>query len=220
MKSFRESIPEPDLHFSVCRRCGTCCRNGGPALHHEDNKLILEGAIRREFLITIRRAEWAFSPLTGRPEPVQSEVVKVGGKANGWVCYFYNEENSICSIYDRRPLECRLLKCWDTGELLSVIGKNNLTRSDLISADDPVMNIIRNLERECSLDAVEDLIAIMQKGSESEPCLSKLAELSQKDLALRSSAVAEFGLSLGDELFLFGRPLFKILSSRGIRLEI
>lgn len=207
-------------NFSVCRKCGTCCRNGGPTLHHEDKKLICDGALRRELLVTIRKGEWAISPSTGRPEPVRSEVVKIGGKANGWVCYFYNEENSNCSIYDRRPLECRLLKCWDTADLLAVVCKNNLTRWDLISADDPVKKIIDILERECSLDAVEDLISTMQRGSESGHCLSLLASLSQKDLALRARAVSEFELSLGDELFLFGRPLFKILRSRGVRIKI
>jgi hypothetical protein len=44
-------------------------------------------------------------------------------------------------------LECRLLKCWDAVELLSVIGQNTLSRSDIVSKDDPVLKFIETHER-------------------------------------------------------------------------
>jgi len=48
--------------------------------------------------------------------------------------------------------------------------------------------------------------------------LAKLTAMVHQDLAIRSRAVSEFGLSLEAELFLFGRPLFKVLSARGFQL--
>jgi hypothetical protein len=30
---------------TACRRCGTCCRKGGPALHREDRHLVVDGLI-------------------------------------------------------------------------------------------------------------------------------------------------------------------------------
>ena len=196
-------------------RCGTCCRKGGPALHTEDMEIMLGGHIAREHLITIRKGELAFSPLSNRLEPVQKELVKLAGKRKGWVCLFFDEKKSACTIYAHRPLECRLLKCWDTAELLSAIGQRTLTRADIISKDDPILEFIETHERECSSEKAEGLISAFLREKDDATSLEKLTALVQQDLAIRSRAIAKFGLSLEDELFIFGRPLFKILSARG-----
>ena len=196
-------------------RCGTCCRKGGPSLHKEDNKILLAGHIGHEHLITIRKGELAFSPLSGRLEPVQKELVKLAGKRKGWVCCFFDEKKSACAIYAHRPLECRLLKCWDTAELLSVIGQKTLSRTDIISKDDPILEFIETHEQECSSEKAEGLMSAFLREKGNAALLEKLTALVQQDLAIRSRAIAKFGLSLEDELFIFGRPLFKILSARG-----
>jgi len=198
-------------------RCGTCCRKGGPALHEEDKKILLAGHIEREHLITIRRGELAFSPFSNRLEPVQKELVKLAGKGKGWVCLFFDEKKSSCAIYAHRPLECRLLKCWDTAELLSVIGQKTLGRADIISKDDPILKFIETHEKECSLEKAEGLISALLRGKDNAALLEKLTALVQQDLAIRSQAIAKFGLSLEEELFIFGRPVFKILSARGFQ---
>lgn len=200
-----------------CIQCGTCCRKGGPSLHTEDKKILLAGHIERNSLITIRKGELAFSPLSGRPEPIQKELVKVAGKGKSWVCCFYDEDKSTCTIYSHRPLECRILKCWDTAELLSVIGKDTLTRADILNRDDPLLTFIETHEKQCSIQTAEDLISVLSEKKDDPDSLAKLTALVHKDLAIRSRAVVEFGLSLEAELFLFGRPLFKILSARGFQ---
>jgi Fe-S-cluster containining protein len=205
------------INIARCVRCGTCCRKGGPALHGEDKKILLAGHIGHENLITIRKGELAFSPLSGKLGPIQKELVKIAGTGKGWVCCFYDEKKSSCSLYAHRPLECRLLKCWDTAELLSAIGKDPLTRADLISMDDPIMKFIEAQEKECSIEMAEDVISVLQKKKDDPTSLAKLTALVHQDLAIRSQAIAEFGLSLEAELFIFGRPLFKILSARGFQ---
>jgi len=201
-----------------CIRCGTCCKKGGPSLHREDKKILLAGHIERESLVTIRKGEFAFSPLSGRPEPIERELVKIAGKGKGWVCCFYDERESSCTIYAHRPLECRLLKCWDTEQLLSVIGKDTLARADILSEDDPIMGFIETHEQECSIRMAEDLISVLLEKNDDPESLAKLTAMIHQDLAIRSRAISEFGLSLEAELFLFGRPLFKVLSSRGFQL--
>lgn len=199
-------------------RCGTCCLKGGPALHEEDKDILLAGHIRPAQLITIRRGELAFSPLSGKLEPLQKELVKVAGKGKGWSCFFYDTEKSFCTIYNHRPLECRLLKCWDTAELLSVIGKDTLVRTDILGRGDPVMKHVKMHETECSLPKVEALISVLLKNKKDPEALAKLSVLINEDLAIRSHAIAEFGFSLEAELFVFGRPLFKILNARGLQV--
>jgi len=201
-----------------CVRCGTCCKKGGPSLHLEDKKILLAGHIGRESLITIRQGDLAFFPLSKRPEPIEKELVKIAGKGKGWVCCFYDEEEASCTIYAHRPLECRLLKCWDTAQLLSVIGKDTMTRADILSEDDPIMEFIEAHEKECSVRMAEDLISVLLEKNDDPDSFAKLNALVHHDLDMRSRAISKFGLSLEAELFIFGRPLFKVLNSRGFQL--
>ena len=130
----RKDLPSASKNQAGCLRCGTCCTKGGPALHKEDKDILLDGHIGRERLVTIRKGELAFSPLSGKLEPLQKELVKIAGKGNGWSCCFYDTEKASCSIYSHRPLECRILKCWDTEQLLSVVGKDTLARADILGS--------------------------------------------------------------------------------------
>jgi hypothetical protein len=181
-------------------------------------KILLAGHIKHESLITIRKGELAFFPLRGRPEPIEKEHVKIAGKGKGWVCCFYDEKESSCTIYAHRPLECRVLKCWDTAQLLSVIGKDTLARTDILSKDDPMLKFIEIHEKECPPQIAEDLTSELMKKQNDPGLIAKLTALVHQDLALRSRAVSAFGLSVEAELFYFGRPLFKILSARGLYL--
>ena len=204
-------------NIKYCTRCGTCCLKGGPALHEEDKYILLAGHIGRERLITIRKGELAFSPLSGKLEPLQKELVKIAGKGKGWSCCFYDTEKASCTIYIHRPLECRILKCWDTEQLLSVIGKDTLVRADILGPADPIIKYVELHEAACSLQSAEALISALLEKKDDPESLAKLSALIHEDLAIRSRAIAEFGLSVEAELFIFGRPLFKILNARGFQ---
>ena len=80
------------------------------------------------------------------------------------------------------------------------------------------MRFIETHEQECSIRMAEDLISVLLEKNDDPESLAKLTALVHQDLAIRSRAISEFGLSLEAELFLFGRPLFKVLSARGFQL--
>ena len=205
--------------MDTCMRCGTCCRKGGPSLHHEDKKILLEGHVGHQHLVTIREGELAFDPTGDGPEPIARELVKVRGRKD-WSCIFFEngdgEREGRCGIYDHRLLECRLLKCWDTSDLLSVIGKDTLTRTDLMNPNDPILEVIEAHERECPYHEVETLISNLTEDKGRAESLVTLTDLARKDLALRSHAISALGVSELFELFLFGHPLFKVLGARGV----
>jgi len=202
-----------------CERCGTCCRKGGPVLHHEDKAILLGGHAGHRDLVTIRKGELVFDPVAGALRPAERELVKVRGRGAEWTCRFFDERASGCRIYEHRFLECRLLKCWDPAELVSVIGRNTITRADIINPGDPVLQVIAAHERECPSPEVQGLIAGLERGADRERNLARLAELVRKDRAIRSYALSELGLEREFELFIFGRPVTAILRAHGISLS-
>ena len=160
------------------------------------------------------------NPHRGKLETTRKELIKVIGKGKEWSCCFYDRENSSCKIYEHRFLECRLLKCWDTSDLISVIGKNTITRFDVINPDDPIRRVIETHEKECPYNEVENLILTLSKGSDKSTPLAKLTELVRKDMAIRFYAFSELGLEAEFEFFIFGRPLSNLLSDRGITVRV
>lgn len=204
---------------TTCIRCGTCCQKGGPVLHHQDKQILLEGHAGHQHLITIRKGELAVDPVFGTLMPVSQELVKVRGRGNDWSCCFFDEASSSCTIYEHRFLECRLLRCWDPSELKSVIGKDTVTRAELINPGDPVMKVIEFHERQCPYGELGELLADLSRPNGKRKALVRLHELIRKDLAIRAYAITELGLKEECEPFIFGRPLFKLLRARGIEIE-
>lgn len=206
-------------NITNCIRCGTCCMKGGPILHREDKKILRAGHIGYQHLITIRKGEMAYNPIKEKLEPVHKEIIKVAGKGENWSCVFYDAEKASCTIYSHRFLECRLLKCWDTSEIKSIIGKNTIIRADIINHDDPIMNVIESHERECSYQEVKTLLSVLYKKKDRSEPLKRLTELVRKDLSIRFFALSELGLKAEFELFIFGRPLFKVLKDCGLMVH-
>ncbi len=188
---------------------------GGPALHIEDRKLFLQKFIDQESLITIRRGEPVFSLEESRPELAKTEIIKLKGKHTEWSCIFYDQNSSSCSIYEHRPLECIILKCWDTAELEAIAKKRLLGRLDIISPQEPIIKYIQKHEKECGLEIL-DRLSIKHNRDINKDTLAELTELVNKDMAVRSEALMHLDFNLDLELFYFGRPLFKILSQFGL----
>ena len=202
-----------------CIRCGTCCLKGGPALHHEDRELILQDTIQLEHLVTIRRGEPVVSPLGDKLEYLQAEIIKLKGQANDWACLFFDRQNSSCLMYQHRPIECSLLKCWDTGPLERIINKKLLCRTDIVADDSPVLLHITTHEEECSLAGLESLISSLSVKSLQNEVMAELTDMVRKDMAIRARALAEPDFPEKIELYIFGRPLFKILQNFGIMVQ-
>lgn len=205
-----------DIEKTECDRCGTCCTKGGPALHYQDLSLLQNNQLTLEHLITVRKGEPVLLLSDENPRPTNAEIVKIKGKASGWTCIFFEEKESRCAIYEHRPLECSLLKCWETADLENMAGENLLTRYDIIDSSAPILPFIENHEAKCSLANLGQLLSEVSLKKWHRKALGQLTDLVNTDLSIRVQAYDKFEFSLELELFYFGRPLFKILEQFGI----
>jgi Fe-S-cluster containining protein len=196
-----------------CRQCGTCCLKGGPALHVEDLESIRNGKLPVNRLITIRKGELAHDPLVGRVQAVAYELVKICGTGRDWRCFYYAAVKG-CTIYTSRPSACRVLKCWDSDEILALIGKDILTRLDILEVGDPLRLLVEEHERRCPCPDMELIRDSLLGGSLND--LDGLQRLVDTDLGFRGQVVKDHNLSLAEELFCFGRPIFQLLQAAGV----
>lgn len=200
---------------AACRKCGNCCKQGGPALHSQDLDRIKSGEIPVSSLITIRKGELAHNPLAEKIQPVAVELVKIAGTGRQWACRYYDAESG-CTVYADRPYACRVLKCWDTWEILALVEKDTLSRFDILEKEDPLVAVIGEHDRICPCDDLGFIQADFDLLSEEQK--NELEKRVRADLRFRTRASADFHLNVREELFYFGRPLFQLLQQLGVRV--
>jgi Fe-S-cluster containining protein len=209
---------KPGKTISECIRCGTCCEKGGPGFHIEDRMLIDKGLIPSRYLYTIREGELARDNVKGRLMPVESDIIKIKGKEDSWMCIFFDDVSKKCTVYDDRPLECRALKCWDTRELEKIYANRRLTRKDLVSQVKGLWDLIEDHQTRCDYKKIQDLIKDLT-GVKRTQARRKLLEIIRYDAEMRNLVVSRGGLDADMLDFLFGRPLTQTLVNYGIKIH-
>jgi Fe-S-cluster containining protein len=202
--------------ISECRRCGTCCKKGGPSFHQEDKALIEKGVIHSKYLYTIRKGEMAYDNVRQCLEAVSSDVIKLKGKGESWTCILFDEKQNACTIYENRPIECRALKCWDTKALEDLYDRKRLKREDLIADIEGLWGIIKDHQARCNYETIQKLVSAINSGGGAE-ARQKLAEIIQFDIEIRTLVVSRGGLDMEMLDFLFGRPLKQTLKNFGLK---
>jgi len=190
-------------------RCGACCSKGGPALHDEDLGLVDSGNLPLTSLVTVRKGELAVDNVSGGLICLPSEIIKIKSQLNSTACMYFDGSNNTCGIYDGRPVECRVLECWNTGAVENMYDQNRLTREGVLKNIPWLMEVVHTHEAECAMDVVQGLVENREKGDpDAGP---RLSELVRYDLHYRELLVEKGGLPSGMMNFLFGRPLPEII---------
>ncbi len=204
-------------HQNTCLRCGACCKKGGPALHTRDLNLITKGYLSLGHLITIRKSELAHDPVTDAVKPITYELVKIRGSKGEWCCYFYDKHKNACKIYEHRPQACRTLNCWNTGPIMELAGKDLISRLEIVEKDNPLRAKV--VEHE-DLFPCPDLKALSAENNHSiNKIIPELQKIVTGDLAYRTQVVKSFQLSVEEELFYFGRPVFQLIEPFGFMIQ-
>ena len=205
---------------TACRRCGTCCKKGGPGIHREDLPLIENGAILLKYLYTIRKGELALDNVTNTVKPCETDIIKIKSEDKSSACIFYDENGSNCTIYAHRPAECQALKCWDTRDLITMYGQNRLTRHDILGEIDGLWELVEDHQRRCSFEDILSFIDHIKTTKEKDPELeNKVRYKIQYDLEIRSLIQREGQVDFEMIEFFFGRPLLDTLNSLGMKVR-
>ena len=183
-----------------CIQCGICCTKGGAALHGEDLLLLRQRLIPRQDLITIRRGEFAYNPLTDKAQATKAEIVKLGGTGREWTCCYYDPLTKRCSIYKKRPLACRTLKCWNPEESLALVETDLLSRLDILEEEESLQELVRTHNSTCPLPDFTSLPLALQE--DTERTVAELEALINRDLHFRNKAVDDSVLVGKEEMFL------------------
>ena len=206
-----------------CRRCGTCCLKGGPALHLEDQPLVDSGKIPLKHLMTFRQGEPTLDNVTDTIAPAVTDIIRIRGiHENRSDCVFYDRAQKGCRIYDQRPVECEALKCWDTQKIKSIYGSRRLTRRHLISKVQGLWEIVEDHQDHCDYAYIAELIEKIRRTHPVKEAMDELLEMIRYDQHLREVTLERANLDPGMLLFLFGRPLsftIKLFEMKLIKTE-
>jgi Fe-S-cluster containining protein len=204
--------------ITECTRCGTCCKKGGPSFHNEDKMLIEKGFILSKNLYTIRRGELSYDNVKECLLPATSDIIKIKGQKDSWICVFLDEDKIECTIYDNRPLECRVLKCWDTREIEEVYSKNRLTRKDLISTIEGLWDLIEDHQKRCSYEKLKHFVDALNSNKQDK-ALEGILDIIEYDKRIRELVVQKGGLDPDMTDFLFGRPITETIRMYDLKVE-
>lgn len=202
-----------------CRRCGTCCRKGGPGLHLEDHPLVDSGKIPLKNLLTLRKGEPVYDNVTGNISPAVTDIIKIKGiHKNTSDCVFYDRPQKCCRIYDHRPVECKALKCWDTRRIEDIYNCRRLTRRHLLSKIKGLWELVEDHQQHCDYVYIAELVAKIRQKLKVQEATEDLLELIRYDKHLRDVTLERTDLEFGTLSFLFGRPLLDTIKSFRIQM--
>jgi Fe-S-cluster containining protein len=200
----------PSLNYSgsetiTCRRCGTCCTKGGPALHLEDLSLLRSKILSESDLYTLRIGEPVYDQILDQVVLLESECVKIRSVQDSTACIFFGPNEYACCLYASRPVECRALQCWDIRHWLKISRQARLTRFEIVGAESAPAELIREHEARCGC---ADLLELL--GQDTHEARRSLRDAKAYDAALRNVLV-ERGVNPQGLEFLLGRPLDTVI---------
>ncbi|OGR38007.1 MAG: hypothetical protein A2051_10610 [Desulfovibrionales bacterium GWA2_65_9] len=201
----------------ACRRCGTCCQKGGPALHLQDLHLFDgPGALSLAMVVTLRAGEPAFDQPKGRLLPLAAELLKLRGAespnserisgGSGWACALLMQPGNACALYERRPAECRVLSCQDTTALAAMYELERLSRADFLPAGHGLLAVMAEHEALVAVARVAPLaVALRAGGQESLDAQEELTRMALADRAFRTGLAERAGIGPEFHEFFLGR---------------
>lgn len=202
-----------------CIRCGTCCEKGGPAFHTDDKHLVQDGIITSRNLYTIRKGEPVYENVKGFLFPASSDIIKIKSRSQSSACVFFDAEHRRCTIYDHRPMECRVLECWNTRAIEEIYAADRLTREDLLADMADLRRLVSDHQERCDYAVITRYLGPIG-GTPPKTLPTGILEMVGYDIHLRRLLVEKGNMDPDIMDFLFGKPLAETLQRYGVRVKI
>lgn len=227
--------------MAVCKRCGKCCRLGGPVLHLEDCVLLQlfpeDGTLERSGLwlsdlVTLRKGELVRDDVAGTLLPLPDECVKIAPAAGSenWTCRFLRQEKpdqeAVCQAYAFRPAQCRALDCADSEAIAALYTHDRISREVVLKtvrAPLEWLALLPAYEEMCAYERIAPLARLVlppiNPGTPSEKeATETLLETVRYDISFRRLCEERGHIPAEILPFLLGRPLSETLDMFGLAL--
>ncbi len=169
-------------------------------------------------LYTIREGELVHDNVKDTLFPVRSELIKIKGQNSTWTCLFFDLKKNLCTIYSHRPMECRVLECWNTDAIKKIYNINRLSRKQLISDVNGLWELVEDHSIRCSYKVLGELAGSLGKTNTGDTA-GKIMEIIGYDSNIRELVVEKAGIAPDITDFLFGRPLEKTLKMFNLKVH-
>ena len=196
-----------------CIRCGECCLRAGPSLQTSDVSLLNEGPIKKSELYTVRVGELVRDNIREKLKITDKEIIKVREKAGG--CIFYDDAGKRCTIYEKRPVQCVAMKCWDESEFMRVYAEPKANRRDILR-DNNLLRLMAAHEERCGYAKLDSYVREIE--SSGEKAVEKILALLKFDHDIRLMVPEKLDIDTDDLDLIFGRPLTKTIAMFGLKV--
>ncbi|MDO9083239.1 MAG: YkgJ family cysteine cluster protein [Humidesulfovibrio sp.] len=220
--------PAPPNATAPCRRCGACCHKGGPALHAQDLPLFQgPDALSLSLVVTLRAGELVHDQPRGRLLPLTAEVLKLRGGVlagqggqGGQACALLSPADTACTLYERRPAECRALSCQDTAGLAAMYDQDRLARADLLPAGHGLLAVMAEHEALVPVARIAPLAAALRSGGqEALDAEEELTRMALADRAFRTGLSERAGIGPEYHECFLGRAIGTLFAAAGLALR-
>ena len=201
-----------------CLRCGDCCQLGSPSLHPEDAELLSRGVLSARQIYTLRRGEPVKFNIDGRLGALPSELIKIKQHQEKHHCIYYGKNQRGCTIYDNRPLQCRVQECWAPEGLEKLWQQEKLTRRHLIKEDPDLLEMLEVHDERCDHRKLDAAFTRLHDTGDLA-VLDEVLDLLRQDTAIRAFVTQKLNREDEELNFLLGRPLAEIVRAYGMKVE-
>lgn len=199
-----------------CIKCGNCCTGGTPVLLKEDLPLFMSGALSYDSVYAVREGEIVRAYGRGEPYESSRELIKLREKEGAAECVFFKGDAG-CGIYENRPAQCRIYKCWALDENLTGLEEKRLTRKELLNSIETILQVIERHEEKCSYRRLSGAVERLAKGGDD--AVEDIVEILQYDTYARPFLEEKFNIPSGAMDLILGRPLINTINEFGIKVE-
>jgi len=180
-----------------------------------DLPLVYEGRIKRSDLFTLRVGELVRDNIRARLKVTDKEIIKVREKEKGGGCIFYDEARKACTTYEKRPIQCVALACWDESEFMRVYKKPKADRKDIIR-DKNLLRLLFEHEKRCAYAELDRHVRRIER--EGEKAVEKILDMLRFDHNIRLLAIERLGIDPDEMDFILGRPLSETITMFGLKV--